>query len=155
MANIINPNRVSLKKVEIVGPGKIILGKNCQIRPYTVIEFGNGTLIIGENSVIGYSSFLQVTGKIEIGNSSLLGPHCCFISSTHKIEKDRPISKSPLIRGEINIKNNVWIGANCTINYNVTINNNSIIGANSFVNKNIPTNQVWAGSPAKFIKDNK
>jgi acetyltransferase-like isoleucine patch superfamily enzyme len=34
----------------------------------------------------------------------------------------------------------------------ITIGQNSLIGAGSVVTKNIPSNQIWAGNPAKFIK---
>lgn len=153
MADIVNKGNIPLTDVKFIGPGKVIIEPGCQIRNFTVIELGEGILRMGKDSVIGYSSFLQVTGEVNIGANSLLGPHCCYISSTHSILPNVPISKSPLIRGNINIGSNVWVGANCTINHNVTLGNNCIIGANSFVNKNVPASQVWGGSPAKYLKD--
>jgi maltose O-acetyltransferase len=155
MPTIINPHKVSLNDVRIIGGGKITIGNKCQIRNFTVIELGNGELVLNDYSVIGYHSFLQVTGKIVIGKDTLLGPHCSYISSTHEIKPNVPISKIPLVRGFITIGTHVWVGANCTINHNVKIGDNSIIGANAFVNKEVPPNQVWAGVPAKYLKDNK
>jgi acetyltransferase-like isoleucine patch superfamily enzyme len=35
---------------------------------------------------------------------------------------------------------------------NVTIGENSIIGANSLVTTDVPYNEVWVGSPAKFLR---
>lgn len=154
MADIINPHKIPLNDVRILGPGKVILGKNCQVRNFTVIELGEGVVTIGDNSVIGYGSFLQASGRINIGNNSLLGPHCVYLASNHSISPNKPISQMPLIRGTVDIKDNVWLGANITVNCNVTVNGRSIVGANSFVNKDVPANQVWAGTPAKFIKDN-
>lgn len=138
--------------VLLMGNGDVVANNNSQIRAYTVIEMDKGTLLIGDNSVIGYHSFIQCTGKILIGRGSLLGPHCCFIASSHAVN-NQPLISQPMIRGEIIIGNNVWIGANCTINMGVTIGDNSIIGANSFVNKDVPPNTVYGGSPAKFIKN--
>ena len=54
--------------------------------------------------------------------------------------------------GAVNIEENAFIGANCTVLKGVTIGKNSIIGACSVVTKNIPPNEIWAGNPAKFIK---
>lgn len=56
-----------------------------------------------------------------------------------------------LRQGEINIGNNVFIGAGSRILYDVTIGDNVIIGAGSLVNKNIPSGTVAAGVPCKVI----
>lgn len=135
-----------------MGNGDVIANGNSQIRAFTVVEMDRGTFVLGDNSVIGYHSFIQCTGKITIGRGSLLGPHCCFIASSHPVNS-QPLIGQPMILGEIRIGNNVWVGANCTINIGVTIGDNAIIGANSFVNKDVPANTVFAGSPAKFIKN--
>ena len=34
----------------------------------------------------------------------------------------------------------------------VTIGENSVVGAGSVVTKDIPSGEVWAGNPAKFIR---
>ncbi|CDT94444.1 DapH/DapD/GlmU-related protein [Vibrio coralliirubri] len=47
----------------------------------------------------------------------------------------------------------VWIGANTVILPGVTIGSNVAIGANSVVTKDIPSNTVYGGVPAKFIKN--
>ena len=51
------------------------------------------------------------------------------------------------------ICDNVFIGAKCIILKGVTIGENSVIGAGSVVTKNVPADQIWAGNPAKFIKN--
>ncbi len=53
--------------------------------------------------------------------------------------------------GLVNIGNNVFIGASCTILPNVKIGNNCIIGANATVTKDIPDNSVAVGNPARVI----
>lgn len=55
--------------------------------------------------------------------------------------------------GVIDMGNNVFIGWDSTIMGPCNIGNNVIIGANSFVKENIPSNQVWAGNPARYICD--
>ncbi|QWG03992.1 hypothetical protein KMW28_13775 [Flammeovirga yaeyamensis] len=53
----------------------------------------------------------------------------------------------------IEIGENCWIGRGCIILAGVTIGDGAIIAANSVVNKNIPSNTIYGGVPAKFIKD--
>lgn len=49
--------------------------------------------------------------------------------------------------------NDVFIGVNVCICSSVTIGEGAIVGAGSVVTKNIPPYQVWAGNPARYIKD--
>ena len=54
--------------------------------------------------------------------------------------------------GKVKIGNNVFIGAHSIIAKSVNIGDNVIIGAGSVVTKDIPSNEIWAGVPARFIK---
>lgn len=53
---------------------------------------------------------------------------------------------------EINIGNNVYIGACCVVLPGVTIGDNVVIGAGSVVSKSIPSNVIAAGVPCKVIR---
>ncbi|WP_295020690.1 DapH/DapD/GlmU-related protein [Sulfurimonas sp.] len=52
----------------------------------------------------------------------------------------------------VTLKYGCWIGANTIILPGVTIGQNSVVGAGSVVTKSIPENAVYAGNPAKIIK---
>jgi acetyltransferase-like isoleucine patch superfamily enzyme len=54
--------------------------------------------------------------------------------------------------GDINIEDDVWIGANVTILGGVNIGRGSIIGAGAVVTKNVPSMAIAAGVPARLIK---
>ena len=51
------------------------------------------------------------------------------------------------------IGDNVYIAAGSRILGDITIGNNAIIGANAVVITDVPNNTVFAGIPAKFIKE--
>ncbi len=53
--------------------------------------------------------------------------------------------------GIVQIGNNVFIGANSIVLCNTRIGDNVIVGAGSVVTHDIPSNSVYAGSPAKFV----
>lgn len=70
---------------------------------------------------------------------------------THYLD---PSKKGRIFRlGEVRIEDDVFIGLNVIICNSVTIGKGSIIGAGSVVTKDIPPYQVWAGNPARFIKE--
>lgn len=55
-------------------------------------------------------------------------------------------------KGDINIKDDVWIGANAIILSGVTIGQGAIIGAGAVVTKDVPPYAIVGGNPAKVIK---
>jgi NDP-sugar pyrophosphorylase family protein len=50
-------------------------------------------------------------------------------------------------------EDNVWIGDSAIICKGVRIGKNSIIGAGAVVTKNVPPNSIFAGNPAKLVKE--
>lgn len=55
-------------------------------------------------------------------------------------------------RGKIHIKRNAYLGVGVLVVKPVTIGENACVGAGSVVTKDIPDNELWAGSPARFIR---
>ena len=55
-------------------------------------------------------------------------------------------------RGDINIGNDVWIGANCTLMDNIRIGNGAVVAAASVVVKDVPAYAIVGGNPARVIK---
>ncbi|MBI5330948.1 MAG: acyltransferase [Betaproteobacteria bacterium] len=53
----------------------------------------------------------------------------------------------------ITIEEDVWIGMNCVILKGVTIGKGAIVGPNSVVIHDIEPGCLYAGNPAKKIKD--
>lgn len=65
-----------------------------------------------------------------------------------------PSQKGRVFRfAKVTIEEDVFIGINVTICNSVTIGRGAVIGAGSIVTKDIPPYQVWAGNPARYIKD--
>lgn len=58
----------------------------------------------------------------------------------------------PLMYGDVNIHNDVWIGSSVTIIGGVHIHDGAIIAAGSHVVSDVPAYSVFGGNPAKFIK---
>ena len=59
----------------------------------------------------------------------------------------------PASQAPINVKDDSYIGSNCTILMGTNIKNKVIIGANSLVTKDLAEKAVYAGTPAIKIKN--
>lgn len=116
-----------------------------------------GVLKIGNN--FGGSSIAIVCKKsIEIGDNVLIGGGTViydndFHSIKHKDRLNRSDDIANIVSKKITIGNNVFIGAHTIILKGVEIGDNAVIGSGSVVSKNVPSNEVWAGNPAKRIKE--
>jgi acetyltransferase-like isoleucine patch superfamily enzyme len=104
------------------------------------------------NSYINYNSNVRCKEEITIGDG-------CAISWGFEILDDD--SHELKIGGEkvkssrpINIRDNVWIGHNSTVQKGVTINENSVVASNSVVTTDVPANTLVAGCPTEIKHEN-
>jgi len=114
----------------------------------------NAKLTIGDNVGISGGG-ISVADEVYIGKNVMLGANT-FITDTdfHPIApKNRRFSRENVKSKKVIIEDNVFIGMETIILKGVRIGENSIVGAGSIVSKNIPSNQIWGGNPAKFIKN--
>lgn len=86
---------------------------------------------------------------IHIGKHVHITAGCVFL--THYLDTSKPGVNWTF--GPIHIGDNAFVGMNTIITKSVTIGDNAVIGAGSVVTRDIPANQVWAGNPARYIKD--
>lgn len=103
-------------------------------------------------AVVNYNCTILDTSPVNIGDGAFIAPGVVIACSGHSLDPQERTEEGIGTSAPITIKDNVWIGANCTILAGVTIGKNSIIGAGSVVNKDIPDNVVAVGSPCKVLR---
>ena len=113
------------------------------IFPYGMRLYGLKT---GKNVHIATNTYIESAGLVEIGDHSFVGYGAAISAHAHE---NREIVVSP-----IKIGRRVTIGGKSGVAPGVEIGDNSIIGAYSIVTKGVkvPTNEIWIGMPAKFLK---
>ena len=133
----------------------VTICQGAQIRPSGFYGGNLGWgLQIGDNSSIGANSYIGCSGKIVIGNYVMIGPHCTMIAENHNFSKtDIPMQKQGVVNKGIKIKDDVWIGANVTILDGVTIETGCVLAAGAVVTKSTEPNGIYAGVPARRIKE--
>ncbi len=166
--------------IEFKGKGNVLYCtelislKNCKLRftgnnsliyfdenkePFSInIRVGNDSVFyIGKQCFFNKTSYFYATERknVIIGNECLMSFGVYLRTSDPHLIYDVETKKRLNFSKSILIGDHVWVGQNCLILKNTQIGSGSIIGGNSVVSgKKISSNTLWAGNPAKKIKDN-
>lgn len=135
------------------GKGQLKVGDNSSILQDCVIRTCSGKITIGKNVTINYGCIFHGLGGIAIGDNTMLSPRVMIYAQNHGIKKEELLRTQAQTAKGVTVGEDVWIGAGAIIVDGVTIGKGSIIGAGSVVTKSIPPYEIWAGNPAKKIKD--
>lgn len=153
-------------KVLVTRRGKVIIGNNVSVnsghnhniigRQQKTIFWVEGTLKIGNNTGLSATALI-CNYDIEIGDNVNIGGNTVIYDTDFHvldpiIRLDKIRDRQEAKKAKVTIGNNVFIGSHSTILKGVAIGDNAIIGACSLVSKNIPSNEIWGGNPASFIK---
>lgn len=98
---------------------------------------------LGQNVQIGSFTIIDAMKGVEIQDNVKIGFGCVIISYS-TIDNNKG--------GKVVLKENCKIGSNAVIMPGVTVGKNAVVGANSFINRNVPANELWVGTPARFVK---
>jgi maltose O-acetyltransferase len=108
----------------------------------------------GKNFSCNSGTYINAVGEVVIGDNVLVGANVVISTGKHYLGSDfESILETPVIELPITIGSGVWIGANVTILPGITIGDGCIIGANSVLLKSTGEDEIWAGVPAKKIKN--
>ena len=118
--------------------GDVVLGKECSVWFNAVIRGDVNSIRMGDRVNVQDGACIHCTyqkTKTIIGNNVSIGHHAIVHGCT--------------------VEDNVLIGMGAIIMDNVTIGKNSIIAAGAVVleNTQIPSGSIYAGVPAKKVKD--
>lgn len=135
------------------------IGKNVNLGPFCIVRSGAK---IGANCK--FTAYCEIRENVIIGDNTSMGSRCTIsanavIGSNTTIKygfvlTDTPNLKQGNVKSVKGIGDNVLIGANVSLMPGFSIGDNCIIGACSQVRTDVPSNEIWFGSPAKFFKKN-
>lgn len=109
-------------------------------------------LTVGEGSFINYNCLIDTAVPVTIGKKVSIAFGVVICTSSHDIG-DENGRAGKTYRLPVNIEDGCWIGANATILPGVTVGKGCIVAAGSVVNKDCEPNGLYAGVPAKRVRD--
>ncbi|MEI6143689.1 MAG: gamma carbonic anhydrase family protein [Mariniphaga sp.] len=133
-----------------------VLGSNCFLAENAVII---GDITMGDHCSIWYGvvvrgdvNYIKIGDNVNIQDNAVI--HGTFEKSPTNIGNNVSIAHGAIVHG-CTIHDNVLIGMNAVVLDDSVIHSNSIVAAGAVVTKGtvIESGAVYAGSPAKKIKD--
>ena len=123
--------------------------------PGTMIT-DEGRVSLGAHSYIGMNSFLLAKPGADITIGAHTSISHFFVAYTKNVSAMQDLSLPKETwetrSGPVRIGSYCWIGFRVLVVEGVTIGDNVVVGAHSVVTKDLPSNGIYAGSPARLIK---
>lgn len=146
------------KKASIYNPEKMIIGDNVRIDDFCILS---GEIILGSHIHIAAGVYLFGAYGIEIDNFSAISSKSTIYSATDNY--DGSCFTSPqfdckyrdVIGKKVHLEKHVILGASVTVLPGLVIGEGAAVGASSLILKSLEPWGIYAGVPAKRVKDRK
>jgi acetyltransferase-like isoleucine patch superfamily enzyme len=138
--------------LHLPGAGAFIVGDGVEFRRDFRCEIGGrGRVIIGRDSTFTYSSLIQCSTLIEIGERCQFGQTTIVLDGQHRFRDiTRPMLEQGYDFNEVRIEDDAVTTTKCTIM--ASIGTRAFVGANAVVTRPIPAYTVAVGAPARPIE---
>lgn len=142
-----------IRKVKGIAP---IFGENCFLADNATVV---GDVVMGDKCSVWFNAVVRGdVHSIRIGNNVNIQDgaiiHCTYQKAPVEIGDNVSIAHNAIVHG-CKIRDNVLVGMGAILMDDVVVESNSIVAAGAVVSKgtHIKSGSVWAGVPAKKIKD--
>jgi acetyltransferase-like isoleucine patch superfamily enzyme len=136
---------------------RLLVGDHVEFFPGTYISLGDwesSFVEIGHHCHFAPNCVLYGWGGLRIGPYCNIAAHTVFATVGHHDEiTDRPMALTGEKAGPITLEEDVWVSANVTITANTTIAKGCVIGANAVVTRDTEPMGLYAGVPARRLRD--
>ena len=116
------------------------------------VEMGSDCSIWYNAVIRGDVNSIKIGNKVNIQDNAMV--HCTYQKSATEIGNNVSIGHNAIVHG-CTLKDNVLIGMGAIVMDDCVVESNSIVAAGAVVtaNTHIGEGEIWAGVPAKKVKD--
>ncbi|NLZ55306.1 MAG: acyltransferase [Clostridiaceae bacterium] len=132
-------NVAIFQDVYIMNPRHLSIGDNVSIHPFCYIDGGSSP---------------EERHGVYIGDDVSIAHGCTIFPGNHRFDSPEiAIKEQGVEPGFVRIENNVWLGAKVSVLNNVTVATGCVLAAGAVVNKDTLPDGIYAGVPAKRVKE--
>ncbi|MGA2786458.1 MAG: acyltransferase [Verrucomicrobiota bacterium] len=113
--------------------------------------FGGRRVSIGKGTFVNYECFFDTSALIQIGERCAIGMGVYFITSYHEVGGAEERAGELRARS-IKVGNGSWIGARAVLLPGVSIGEGCVIAAGAVVTRDCQPHALYAGVPARLVK---
>ena len=116
------------------------------------VSFGDSCSVWFNAVIRGDVNFIKIGNKVNIQDGAII--HCTYQKHPTIIGNNVSIGHNAIVHG-CTIQDNVLIGMGAIVMDNCVIESNSIVAAGAVITQNtvVSSGSIWAGVPAKKVKD--
>lgn len=92
------------------------------------------------------------TADVDIGPHVAIMPNC-VLTHDDRIGPYVTFGAGVRLAGEVTVGEGAYMGSGCMVRENVSIGPWALVGMGSLILVDVPSTQVWAGSPARFLRN--
>lgn len=148
-------------RASFYGASRIALGNNVRIDDFCVISAGSGGISIGDYIHIAVYSSLIGAGRITLSDFCNISSRVSIYSSTD--DYSGTVMTNPTVSAEytgvqhadVFFEKHVIVGSGSVILPGVLLEEGVAVGALSLINKKCAAFGIYAGSPARRVKERK
>lgn len=133
-----------LTEITLDRGGKLEIGEKFRMRDGAKIRVRKGAICkIGRNTSVNCNNMIACREKIVIGDDVQFSPNVQIYDHDHDFRIAGGIRSGKYKTRNVEIGNNVWIGANTIILRGTKIGDNAVIAAGSIVKGDVPEGTVF------------
>lgn len=136
------------------GYGRIVLGRWVHLGDGNRLRAHEGTLRIGDKTVLGRENTLNCYLDLEIGARCIVADWVYMGDFDHRTDDVHvPIKDQGIVKSPVRIGDDVWVGVKASVLRGADIGPGSVVAAHAVVRGDVPPFSVVAGVPGRVVRD--
>jgi acetyltransferase-like isoleucine patch superfamily enzyme len=145
------------RRVELssrAGYGRIVLGRWVHIGDGNRLRAHEGTLRIGDKTVLGRENTINCYLDLEIGPRCLVADWVYMCDFDHRYDDvHTPIKDQGIVKTPVRVGADCWVGVKASVLRGADVGRGSVLAAHTVVRGSVPPYSVVAGIPGRVVRD--